>query len=193
MKQLVFLLSFFLFLSIDSNAQRGNYVELKNKSKNKTNKLRFDQVYVIKLKSKFINNISTRLVDEHRKNEYLKLELTNANLDTLFFEDSIIVPYSQIEWICNKDKSYMARVALIVIDYTTMFFMNSYFSNRNETGFAINYEIVLGILPLAIIMPATLANEYYITDNWIVNEVGAKDIFKRKNNAIQQKSIFDKY
>jgi hypothetical protein len=41
-------------------------------------------------------------------------------------------------------------------------------------------------------MPATLANEYYITDNWIVNEVGAKDVFKRKNAINRQKSIFDR-
>jgi hypothetical protein len=187
MKKRIFLL-IIIGLSFSAFAQRTNYMLLRNLENGKRFKLMYDVKYDIKLKPDFINTLSEPLKVLHLQNENINLKLVNANYDTLFFQDGIAIPYRFIESMSGRDVSFYLKTTFLVIDVAALGLINYFLFLDNANVLAVLFvNTFTGIAPLAVVLPISMAKDYIILNQYGIESLKNKDVFKRKT-----KTIFDK-
>jgi len=187
MKKNILLLTI-LCLSFSALAQRTNYMLLRNLENGKQFKLMYDRKYEVKLKPNFINTLPKPFAAMHEEEEGIILKLTNANWDTLFFQNNLAIPYRFIESMSERDVSFYVNSTFIGIDLVALGLINYFMFQQNPELYEIIFtNIFTGVFPLGIVLPASLSHDYVILNKYGIESLEQKDIFKK-----QTKTIFDK-
>ena len=168
-------------------SQSNNYVLLENTQTWKKEKIMLNRSYSLILKDNFLNTVDSVFLATYL-NDKLLLKLTNANLTTLFFNDTIAIPFNEIISIGEQDNSYYVKSVLAILSYSGLGVMNYQLlkTNTNVTELVF-LNIFTGLLPFSVAL--TFSSNDINLHNYKILSIGSKTIF---NRAKSQKTIFNR-
>ncbi len=168
-------------------SQSNNYVLLGNTQTGKKEKIMLNKSYSLILKDNFLNTVDSGFLVTYLNDELL-LKLTNANLTTLFFNDTIAIPFNEIRSIGEQDNSYYVKSVLAILSYSGLGVMNYQLLKTNtNVSEVIFLNILTGILPISVAL--TFSSGDINLTNYKILAIGSKTIF---NRAKSEKTIFNR-
>jgi hypothetical protein len=88
----------------------------------------------------------------------------------------------------GRDVSFYLKTTFLVIDVAALGLINYFLFLDNANVLAVLFvNTFTGIAPLAVVLPISMAKDYIILNQYGIESLKNKDVFKRKT-----KTIFDK-